>query len=185
MVGATVTKPMFDEITYLVSKRDAFLKLHQQAEVVASERHTRLRDYHDATLAGLRAPVIGYARQIGSIEGLYPDDWISDHFRGGVPISTGCWAGDAIGLRSCTLPCKLSFAVDSLHTECVVEREGIYDLQVRIDGHKGDEVTLSFSTTTTTSGLEAGINLDERQVSVLLSGINFSQATGKKTLSYE
>ena len=61
IVSATVTKPMFDEITYLVSKRDAFLELHQQYQVAVAECLARLKSHHDATLARLRAPVTGYA----------------------------------------------------------------------------------------------------------------------------
>ena len=53
------------------------------------------------------------------------------------------------------------------------------------DSRAQRERRLSYSTTTTNSGLEAGINSNERQVSAVLVGIDFSRVAGEKASYYE
>lgn len=174
-VGAEVTPEMHKEVSYLISKRDGFLALHQQLEAQASARFTAFENYHKVVLSCLRVAVLGWARQEGAMNGVYADDWIGPSCSGVFKVQRRI---KSVQMRffvpaHAILPMDVSVAVDDAVVHQRITVAGQHQIDVRCDAWADEQVILSFSASTAISGVEARINGDARRVSVMLECLVF------------
>lgn len=173
--GQTITTGMHREISYLVAKRDAFLALHQQLESDLTGRLTALVDYHRDTLARLRVPLSGWARQIGPVSGMHPDDWVAERFTGTFRLLRPIERVriELLVPQHARLPLELEVSAGTERACHTLHSSGACEISLPLRRGKGEDIALAITSSTTTSGLAAGINADARAVSVLLLNLAF------------
>lgn len=59
------------------ARRDRQIELHREAAEEAARKLEELRRYLGEVLASIRAPVLGYAQQVGSSSGMFHDGWVT------------------------------------------------------------------------------------------------------------
>jgi len=174
-VGTTLTKEIFEEVNYLVSKRDAFLRLYQETEIDNSRQFAALESNYNFVLSKLRAPVLGWAKQNSSLKGYYADDWIGQQFSGSfvaqIPlksVSVRFYVPEHI-----QFPTEFRLSANGATTEKIIESAGPAEINIGVSIPKEDKIDLVFSASDTFSPAKAGINDDSRSLAASLSEIIF------------
>src|SRR5713101_4649003 len=73
--GHTLSAGDVEELGGAYAYRDRQIEMYQRMEERLGREMEQLRQYLDSVLAAVKAPVIGYARQVGNSSGLFHDDW--------------------------------------------------------------------------------------------------------------
>ena len=68
---------------------------------------------------------------------------------------------------------ELDYSVDDVNVRQVIASEGVYEMVAAVRVEAGARMIMSFASSTTTSGVAAGVNGDAREVTVLLVGLVF------------
>lgn len=174
-VGEIISQELFDEVKYLLFKRDELLRLHQQQEIEASNRFDTLAENYKQVISKLKVPVMGWAKQEGEVIGYHHDEWIGEELSCNFIAQRNL---DSITIRvyvphHAKLPMKLTFKVNDIQNITQIESPEMNEIKIYIPIPEGEKIRISFSASTTISGVEAGTNNDTRKLSVVLNSIVF------------
>lgn len=174
-VGETISQDVFDEVKYLVFKRDELLRLHQQHEIEASNQFDTLAGNYKHIASKLRVPVLGWAKQSGEVFGYHHDDWLEKEFSANFTaqryissVTIRVWVPD-----HAKLPMELVFTVNGIKKTEKAESSGINEISIGVEIPEGEVINVLLLTSTSISGLEAGLNEDARELSVVLNSLVF------------
>lgn len=115
-------------------------------------------------------PALGWAKQEGGIEGYYIDNWLQSS-ASGVFVAQRKISSAKLCFylpQSANFPITLSFAVDDSKVEKTFDQAGVFELALELDVAANEKMIFSYSSSSTFSGLRAGVNQDAREISVLL-----------------
>lgn len=173
--GIVVTADMRREIKRLISRRDKNLEVYQKREIQTSVHFRSLESQYQYVLSRLRLPILGWALQDGAVQGYYPDNWIGDHCSG---VFVARQVLSTVSLQfyapeHASFPMTVKFAIENHFSSMELSRGGMYDMAVAISAQPGDSLMMLISASSTMSGLRAGVNSDNREVSVLLQHLCF------------
>lgn len=170
-VGEVISKKLYDEVKYLVFKRDEFLRLQHQIEIEASERFDSLESYFKQLQSQLKVPILGWAKQTGSVRGYYHDDWLEKDFSGDF-IAQRLITSVSIRFyvaESAKLPMTINFEANGTKSLKKIEKSGWDEVSIEVEIPKGENINISFNASTTVSGA----NNDNRELSVILYSLVF------------
>jgi hypothetical protein len=174
-VGELISQDIFNEVKYLVFKRDELLRLHQQREIEASNRFVSLESNLFEIKSRLRVPILGWAKQVRQVEGFHHDDWLNKDFVGNFvslkPLQSILIRFYVANIAR--LPMLVEFNVNDLKEVINVETDGMYELKAKIQLEENTNINISLNMSTAISGFEAGVNDDTRELSVILNAIVF------------
>lgn len=172
-IGETISQELFDEVKYLIFKRDELLKLHQQNEIEASNRFDSLASYFNQIQSQLRFPVLGWAKQEGNVSGYHHDEWLEKEFSANFVAQHNI---NSVGIKiwvpdHAKLPMKVVLIVNGTEVSKQIESSGMHELYINKSFSEWDKINISISLSTSISGVEAGTNDDTRELSVILNSI--------------
>jgi len=75
--GHTLSAGDVEELGGAYAYRDRQIEMYQRMEERLGREMEQLRQYLDSVLAAVKAPIIGYARQVGDSSGLFHDGWVT------------------------------------------------------------------------------------------------------------
>lgn len=174
-VGEVITEDLQRAIYSGYKKRDSFLDFAHKKEVIASSHLAALKAQNMHLLSEFRVPALGWAKQEGSVQGIFSDHWLERSASGSFVAHRNITRAK---LRfylplSTPLPITLSFSVDSAQVQEAFAQPGAFELAVDVDVAPNETMIFSYSSSSTFSGLRAGVNQDEREISVLLIHLVF------------
>lgn len=174
-VGEMISQELFDEVKYLLFKRDELLRLHQQQEIEDSNRFDILAENYKQVISKLKVPVLGWAKQEGEVNGYHHDEWIGEEFSGNFIAQRNLCS---ITIRvyvphHAKLPMKLNFKVNDIQNVTQIESLEMNEIKIYTNISEGEKIRISFKSSTAISGVEAGTNNDTRKLSVVLNSIVF------------
>jgi hypothetical protein len=174
--GAVITEDLFNEINYLIDKRDSFLSLYQQREKLNSERMKSVISYNSFLSSQLRLPILGMVEQIDAAIGFYAEKFIGSEmsveiraFESTSSIEIEFFARQALDYP---LILECMFNEESIVELCVSE-PGTYSFKRNLHLSSGSTGVLTLKASNVKSGQQEGTNLDDREFSVLIKKIIF------------
>ncbi len=75
--GHTLSAGDVEELRGAYAHRDRQIEMYQHMEERLGREMEQVRQYLGAVLAAVKAPIVGYARQVGDSSGLFHDGWVT------------------------------------------------------------------------------------------------------------
>lgn len=174
-VGEVITEDLHHAIHAGYKKRDSFLDLAHKKEVIASTHFAAVQAQNKHLLSEFRAPALGWAKQEGSVEGIFADHWLQASACGVFVAHRRITRAQLCFYlpESTPLPLTLCFAVDGAQVQATFAQSGVFELAVDVAVAPHEKMVWSYSSSNTFSGLRSGVNQDAREISVLLLHLVF------------
>jgi hypothetical protein len=133
-VGEVITEDLHHAIHAGYKKRDNILDLAHKKEVIASTHFAALQAQNKHLLSEFRAPALGWAKQEGSVEGIFADHWLQASACGVFVAHRRITRAQLCFYlpESTPLPLTLCFAVDGAQVQATFAQSGVFELAVDV-----------------------------------------------------
>lgn len=175
-IGGVITKNIFNEINYLIDKRDSFLSLYQQREKLNSDRIESVIKYNSFLVSKLRLPILGMVEQISPATGFHAEGFIGDELSVEIAAFDNTNGVEIEFFARDTLDYPL-FLTCAFNEQTIAEfranEPGVHRLKGNLNLSTGNSGVLTLRASSVKSGRDEGSNFDDRKFSVLIQKIVF------------
>ncbi len=181
--GHTLSAGDVDELRGAYAHRDRQIEMYQQMEERLGREMEQHRQYLEAVLAAVKAPVVGYAQQVGNSSGLFHDGWVmrdvSLRLRADRPVS-GVTIRGLIPDHFPELTRAFEIAVDGERFTFSLQSNGNFDFCCPTQIAAGTTFELRLRCDSEFNASAAGKGGDRRNLSYHLNAIELSDEPGQK-----
>ncbi len=194
--GSVLSTEDYQEISWLLKKRDLFINFYQQKELkdsgILKKRDKIIQFYQQKELkdsaelqnlisyikfleSRTRLPTTGYVLQEGVATGFWADGWCTQELNGNFRVQKGVNSIEIVGYISeqHLKPNIITVTVNDISSTKEITNTGTFTIEIAVQVDEGNLANISIANTETMSGLRANINEDIRETSFLLKEIRF------------
>jgi len=171
----TLTAADVAELRGAVRQRDHLIAMYQRAEEARGREADSLRAQLTQTLADLRLPITGFARQVRRVSGqAYSDGWCGRTVRVELEATRALSSVVVKAMAAESAPyktCRFRVAVDGTESEHLVSCGDMSALEVPVSLPPGTQFAVSITSDSSFNPAALGISDDHRDLAFLLSEI--------------
>jgi hypothetical protein len=181
LAGHTLSAGDVAELRGAYAQRDRQIEMYQHMEERLGREMEQLRQYLGAVLAAVKAPVVGYARQVGDSSGLFHDGWVtrdvSLRLRADRPLS-GITIKGLIPDHFPQLSRAFEIEIDGERFAFSLSANGNFDFSCPTELAAGTTFELALRCDSEFNASAAGKGGDQRNLSYHLTAIELSHPPG-------
>jgi Rps23 Pro-64 3,4-dihydroxylase Tpa1-like proline 4-hydroxylase len=168
----------YQEIQSLLRSRDTLLEFYQDKELKDSRQIQALRSYINHLESLVRFPATGYVIQEGGSVGLWADGWCSHEVKAKFKVKQEICAVQVVGYMPDfhSQPNKVIVTINGASVQQELINSDAFIIKISIKIPENELAYVSIVSTEKTSGIQANLNSDSRELAFLLTELRFIHA---------